>query len=839
MPTKLLLRFAAIAIFAGLWVLVLPQPSTAQAVASCQQVLQYEDVDGDGLVEAMALACQFTPSTNDTLTIYKQSGHFLSDMPWVQNITYQAEIWIFDHGSRGKASLIIHFRRDGTALVAEIYDDRDQDGEVRYEIDGGQVIITESQYWTVQVVVPDGWWVREESLNYNLRLEIDGDIEGMFLMEAYRGWLETDGVLDYDLQIYDQNHNGKPEFDKRMILTPFLQDSAGLQTQMMANWADDELPISGGFSLWPYLDLAHEPGSGSSVVKNYPSTPPPIKFAPSTGRIDAIGEFVASRGGEHNCFYYSAVDWVAGELNESDFESPFCFYDLAQDGDRVPELQVRAAYWFPNDWHFLDGEVDGPYEMIRYSWDQENSQTWRYAVGLVGRHLMDEIVTMAGLDVLTIPYEEFPSWVMERTWDMAVFSEFTGRSYFTSEGNYSVSYPGNDEFAEYFTGRSDQQPAAEYAPEVNFKMEWAMDTMSQPYLYFSPVDHRLHLRGATGGIWNLGAGNTIRYANLDGDAYLDQWQELQGGDVLQELNYARGLFVYAGQSLVTIKQADPRLSLFETLPPTNYTEWQDLGQKLSAVSPTFSPSDFMTMIAQFAGEETQITGATLRNYRITSDGFRFILTLQPGFTISGPDWLGLQGRPAGEYAATYDGSYHLEILAPPALVLRFKEQSPDLGESLTANISGEIMVKIDNQGLEDAQQVLVMLGTSQAGGKITWSAPQMVRVLAGETTTASFQWAPPASGEWKLEVWANLLEPGPAGGTVASSEQVILVQAAQGTNLRQEMSAFGVVAPWQVVLLLAAFLGTAGLTGWVLTRALGKEVGSQPTDPGQGDARSK
>jgi hypothetical protein len=232
------------------------QATLAQQTASCHQVRNYLDLDEDGQPEAMVLACQFSPNTQDTLTIYKDQGKLDNALTWQQNINYQNETWVFDHGAQGRASLIITFKQDGTSLVAELYDDRNGNGNVSYEIDGGRVVITESQYCTVKVTTPDGWWLKDGKLNYNLHIQVDGDVEAMFMMEPYRQYLVTDGQPDYEIQIIDQDQDGRPEFDKRMELTPFLEGSVGLGTQMMTDWADDELPISDGFDLWPYLGLA-------------------------------------------------------------------------------------------------------------------------------------------------------------------------------------------------------------------------------------------------------------------------------------------------------------------------------------------------------------------------------------------------------------------------------------------------------------------------------------------------------------------------------------------------------------------------------------------------------
>ncbi len=835
MPRGRPLLFLAAALVGGL-LLVPARAAEAQAVSTCGQVTETIDLNADGQPEAMALACQFTPGADDRLTIYKHSGSLMPDVPWRQNVAGEDETWVLDHGARGRASLIVRFRKDGGALAAELYDDRDQDGEVGYRLEGGRVVITEGDHWTVRVVAPDGWWTRGGALNYNLHIEVDGDVEAMFMVEPYRSGLTTDGQPDFDIRIYDENHNGRPEYDRRMILTRALQGSVGLGTQMMANWADDELPISGGLDLWPYLDPAHRNAGGGRVVKGYESTPAPLKFEPDSGRIEAVGEFVASRGGEHNCFYYSANPWLARQVNESDFESPFCFYDLAGDQDRVPELQVRAVYWPANDSAFLDGSVPEPFETIRYSWDQGNSQTWRYAVGLIGRHPMDSVVAFPGTSVLTVAYEDFPGWVAEQTWDVVVFSEFTGESYFTSEGDYSVSYLEDVAFAEYVTGRSEAMPAPDYEPQAGFRMEWAMNYGRRPYLYFSPVDRRLHLLGATGGAWSLDEARTIQYKNLGGGDFLNQWTYVVDGRAEKMLAVLAGWIILDENGSVTLRTYDGAADEFVTLPPADHAGWRSLGAALQHHGAEFASDDLAAM-AQMVGNTSSVAGASVRDLRRCEGGFRFVLELDEGFSVSGEDWLGLRGTVPEKVAIRYDGTFHRQPLT--AAAIRLSVAPPQAPDDMPAQYADAMLhVAVHNDGLEDAHQVWVALGSAQPGGSLAWTEPQTVTVLAEGSTAVRFRWVPEHPGDWNLEVRARLLEPAPAPPRDIVATQVVAVQPAQQTDLEQELGALGAVEPWHVVLLLVGLAVTGGLAGWVVSSAMSTEASTWTRDGKRRDGES-
>ena len=187
---------------------------------------------------------------------------------------------------------------------------------------------------------------------------------------------------------------------------------------------------------------------------------------------------------------------------------------------------------------------------------------------------------------------------------------------------------------------------------------------------------------------------------------------------------------------------------------------------------------------------------------------------------------------------SYDGVFHLSPLTPPALKISI---NPDTSTDNppTQYISQDILVTLENAGLEDAQQVLVSLGTSQMGQEITWSTPQTVTVLAGETTPVRFPWTPDADGVWYAQVQADLVEPEVTDSMPDNTYQTIIVQPAQGTDLEKEISAFGVVSPWQIVLLVISIVVTAGSAVWVLAHSLTQKTSIKQPISGKIDIRTK
>jgi hypothetical protein len=790
----------------------------------CEHLIGYLDPDGDGVPEAVVIACRFEPGGQDQVIVFDTENKMKPDIPWQSQVDFEDDTWVFDQGADNKADLIVVFHRDVAGeLMADLYDDRDGDRQVSYQVENGCVKITENAHWTVRVIAPDGWWTRDGLVNFNLHILVDGDVEGMFGAETYRQYLATDGQVDFEIHVRDLDNDGRPDYDLRTQHIPWLQGAVGQGTQAMVNWADDEPPLRGGFALWPYLDLSRSQASGSRVVKDYRNSPPPLQFDPQTGRIEAVGEFVASRGGEHNCWYYSTRRWARGQVSEANSESPFCLYDLAEDHDGFPEMEVRAWYWLPHDPPFLGGKFSQPVEWIRYSWDQDNVRSWRYGLGLLGRHLIQSETVIGDFTVRTIPYTEFPAWVTEREWDMAVFAEVTSGIYWSSEGVYAVSSLEGSEFQDYLTGKSDQAPSGEINPERGFRFEQALNFNRRPLLYFSSVDRRLHLKGAQTGAWNIDDIHMVRYESLNGTGFINNWTFLNAGRPEKRLFVQDGFLIYADTKGVILRRSAVEPVLFETLPPRNHAEWLALGRLLETHQRDFAPGDFKAMMDQFEGPTMEISGAMLRDFRPTPNGFRFVLELRPGFRRSGEDWLGLAGKEPGAYVVSYAGTFHIQPLTPPSLRLA-PADDPFAVELPTAYIPTETRFHLSNTGLEDASSVAVTATFTSPSGAMEQVVTQTVSVLAGETVPLRFVWTPTSAGHWRIQVVAQTAEEEACPSCLATTDWKVKVTPPEEERIWDMVSAWGLVPPWAVLLLLGATATTGGLAGIVILHLLESEA---------------
>jgi len=788
--------------------------------------LQQKDLNGDGAVDVTEITCDFA-TERDRVLVYDFKG-MPSGEDWEQVTDFRDDLWVFDTGDDGTAQLIIQFAEDEQSLWAYVYDDVDGDGQVSYEIGESQVQIVETRYSRIRVTAAGAWTLADGRPNPNIKIYIDS--WGNNLMDLQRELLSIlvnpvpDGILDWEYEIVDDDGDG----DANYQLGRLLADIPSYQYPFRSSLFVDQNPApSKPYAdpiFWPYLakDLA------SSM---YFERPPAISVNWETGAITGVG--IPGYPAEQGYHLLSMSPWQKNQANRATWENPMAYYDLAGDMDSVAEFMIRVV--LPVNIQGSNPLPDGAIG-LQYAWDQDNDGRWNYQIALGGNKPITRAVEFQDFSLYTIPYHQLPGWVVDQDWDVALLTVVESGGYGGSEALWhwlvtdGQSEDGNGASSlslqeGYLAGYSTDLPYDTYtSASPGFRGEYCFEYFEPPRLYFSPVDQRLHLWKAQAGVWNLGEGNNIRYTNLDGDAYLDRWQEEVDGVIVQELNYARGFFIYYGNGGAVMKQVDIQPALFETLPPKNYEEWQSLDAQLSeSIQITSSPTDFAAMFQQFVGPELQIQDAMLRDFRITSQGFRFILSLSPAYTFQGENWLDLAETPPGEYLVTYDSEFTLQPLTPPDLRL-----APAFTETQALPVialqSGEVPFRLYNDGLTDAQEVLVTLSASQGEQALYESEPLTVTVYGGESTLVSFPWAPTAPGEWKLTAEARWADGSSA--PVAAASQVLQAALAQQPSLEQTTDAFGLVGTWQMVLLWAILIVTAVTVGWLILRSLSTKAAS-------------
>lgn len=793
--------------------------------------INQKDLDGDNLPDITIINCSFT-TDNDIIYVFDQGEDMQTSADWQKSTDFINDIWIFDANDDGSTQLIIDFNVVEGQYVALIYDDTNGDADVAYHIEKNNVMIDESSYWHIQIVSSIPWDQPDSLYNAELTFIIDGYAGYLLYLGTNNDFQDKgiDGIVDWQLDIGDINDDGINDYQLQRAISQILIDKFILQfptaiyTQVINR---KPIPYSSTV-FWPLLVSKH-----NYEVYRYFDHPPAVAVDWETGTIDRIG--ILGYPIEEGYHIYSRLPIEKNTINEADFENPMAYYDMADDQDNWPELQVRFQVAVPYDPYFptypYQGTVDTPNVEVNYSWDQDNDNRWDYKMNLGANSAIDEVVNFPDFAIKTMPYDEILPWVRNQSWDVAMLV-FDGQPSQDSEGMFNRGWMidrgyvdgGNVEPAglstNYMVGFRDEPPEEYYKDIQDFmRGEYSFNYFDTPIVYQSALDRQLHLYHPESGIWNLSGGNYIRYANLKGDPYLDQWQEEQDGIVVQQVNYSDGFYVYSGNDSVILLQTDVQPALFESQPPGFYEEWLRLNEQLKANEAIFLPTDFVGMLAQLSGQQGQIQAAVVRDFLPTANGFRFVLELLPGFSLNGPDLLGLQGQEAGEYMVSYDGVFLLTPLTAPILQINL-DTTPLISNPPTEFANQHVKVILTNKGLEDAKEVLVSFGTSQSGQEITWTEDQTVTVLAGETTPISFPWAPDASGVWWVLAQAKLLDPGQANNDPITVHQAVIVKSAQDTTLKQEMSAFGVIAPWQMVLLMSCVVVSAGLAGWVLIRTM-------------------
>jgi hypothetical protein len=771
---------AVLLVVAGLGV---PAPAAA-ALLPCE-VLQVEALDaGSRRVE---LRCDLDERgvRGDLVTIFSRGPAAGAAAAWPDAADTEDATWIFDYGGDGFAELVMRFGRDGGAAVAELFDGRGNPRWLDYAVSGPDITLRNDPPATVRVVAQDGWWQRDNLVNFNLDIYVDGLLDAAFDMRSkLRGHVDTDGIVDFTIRIADETGNGRPDYDWRTVRHPPSQPRALQLSYLTVNERGNEPPLEPMWP-WPYFGpLTY----GYLTAGRHDTSQPPIQMDWETGTLTAVGEFVSSRGNDAQWFIYSNEVLGPGLPNRPNFENPFAWYDLAGDRDGQPELAIRLVYYDQNDPIFVRGNYSSPMNVVRYSWDQTNDDHWDYKLGLLGSYPITTTVRAAGMEIATVPYDDFPRWVLDKSWPIATFvaaegvrargegiyvwdpSAWLTERYYT--GFTDTPWPPDDVLAD----RAEDQHDLGNIP-VGYRGEYHLNLGEQVRLYVSPVDHKLHLRGASHGTWNIDETSELQYADRSGDGYLDEWRYLVDGTLEQQLNVAGPHLVFTTPDEVVVRQVTMPAPIWEGEPPADTASWETLGAVLEPFLPDLglpprerllAQIDLRRMLDRFEGPTAEIRSASLRDIRPDGEGARFVLDLANGFRASGPDLLGIEGRPPGSYVVSYDAGFFTRPSSPAAigLTLAVPEEA-----GLVASLPVPIQVRTSNSGLEDAVGLVLVAEASRGQQRVVF-ADQPVDVLAGQTQEFRLTWPGGAPGEWQVDV---RLEDEAKRAVAAVTEHVTLV----------------------------------------------------------------
>lgn len=722
----------------------------------------------------------------------------------------------------------------------------------------------------LQIVSLDGWWVRDGVISYNLNIEVKGPIYAMWgggydpLTASPTSWtaLVPHGDPAASIKVRDPQHEGVPLWDLRMLKARVSETRAYYRINYAERTCSSPTQIDYGVSpLWPYII----DGGG------YEQTPgrlrPPIVVDFIRGRVTTLSEIVTVRNQNCSASFYS-IKGPPGEggLIHANFETPFAFYDLSGQGNGYPNLILRSEHYPAHDpWSVNSGAEGGAirtapreYETIRYSWrNAVGDLRWDYKIEVLGfQPYTFETPIAGGLYTIDAPaYAQFPAWVVDHSWPAVTFIDTEGNSYNSSEGIYDWTPRALG--LDYFFGWSDSSTLDAYQEITpGFRGEYRLQKDAPPRLYLSPIDGRLHLKGAEGGLWSLSDGLVMRVYNLTGGDYVDGWVRERAASapvdktpadpavptatsqppaaplspMPEEAIFAlHGYLLYSGPQLAEIRQVRYLPASFEIAPPTDSASWQAFRERMAPFTQQRpDPLNMYSWLDAFSGPTLQIGGGTISGVRATVDGFRFVLTIRPGARVGGENLVSDAPLGPGSYAVTYDGSFTAQPITPPALHVSAPQTGALLGPAIE-NRPQIVRVNIANNGLSDAERVNVTAVAIDAAGDSRTLGSQQISALSDVNTPVSFSWVPAHPGEWAISVTATVADLPPSAADAASRyEQRVQVVGRALPSTSAALSAFDLIPIPPLLGLMLGLALIAGLSTQRLARA-----GAAPAPPTQ------
>jgi hypothetical protein len=615
-----------------------------------------------------------------------------------------------------------------------------------------------------------GYWIRNGHPNYNLNVTIMGPVQAMWgsgpqsgAAPGYVGQLRV-GEPAYRIRIR-AGAGGVPQWDLRQLLPSFPGEGV-----YRTNYAQRECPgrLAWGRSLvrqWPYVRVGGGFLEPSSVIE------PPIVLSASTGNLTMFGEVVAVRFERCSYDFYSLKALHYGGINRPDFESPWGLYDLSGRGHGLPNLIIRTQHFASNDAWSVGNDPsvllgaplsERPQEDVRYSWaDHPGNLLFDYKIDVFGFHRYPGVVAIAGgrYRVRAPAYRAYPEWVVGQRWPSTTFIDTNGGGYATSEGIYQ--WPAQSVGARYDRGWSSEPELAGLGPlPVGLRGEWRVGVDSRPWLYVSPVDRRLHLWGAQGGVWNLGDGWSLVESNLTAGTEIDSWRlqyqpPVQGAGekavrrardatgtpvarVEATLDALDGVLLYSGPDGVRIREVGRQLrSGPRLLPPTNHRTWVAFVRTVKSLGAGRNPRHLGSWMAAFTGPEAVWPAASLSEVRPVDGGFVAVLHVRRANGISHVPGLAAVG--VGRWVVRYTQSgarsgWMVARAVGPRLVAQVRTGR------LRALFPGRVQIVVHDTGNTPWFGPVRLT----AGGSTLYQGT--VAVAAGGTARLGFRWSPRQAG---------------------------------------------------------------------------------------------
>jgi hypothetical protein len=773
------------------------------------------DPDRDGRPDVTIIDCSFATGA-DRVIVVDGAGTMRASASWQEATDFDDDLWLFEVGATGRASLAIQFARENGNAVAYLYDDQNGDGYVDYQVSGSRFLVTESRHWSLKVTAAGPWVTAGGMLNPNLTFTGDGRA---FRFDPWSGRPPpaADGIPDAVVEVRARP-DGTPWYELAYLVAPTRPDQSIFRTTVRVNHAPITPLPPVGYAFFPLLGLPAFYDEGYFF-----ETSPAVSYDWKAARVGEAGIF----GYPIRQGYYLGGPYAfkKGQANLVGFENPQALYRLAgADPGADPDVHIRVAYLAPHEPWTLPPNGPIAMEQVSYDWRQSdtNGLQWDYKIDVAGTKEITSVVPFPDFGLKVVPYEELPYWTTEGDWAYGTFVAVEDGSYASSEGIYEwyttegvvtdmylpAGAPGRDvPYAEhgqrsYLLGTTETSPGRYYTSlRPGLRGEYA-DLNGRPLLYLSPIDRRLHLLKASHGVWNVDGARRLRYAAA-GDEYVRRWTLERGGVAEAELHFAAGHLLLASEHGISIRAVDVAPAAFTTPPPRTAAEKAALTAQLDAHRAPFAGHDLGAMFGQFSGPVQHLEGASMRDLRLDGDGFRFVLSVPTGRypRVRGdtPPWA--RDLDGGEYVVAYSraGGYTVEPLRRvpvlPADVAVTREHDVPLGPV-------SVVFALRNEGNEDANAVAVAVVARRGDGPAVPVKTGTLDVPAGASIAVRAAWSPPAEGTWQLSVVLGG-ETLPLATVRAGQPDAALAQLLRA----QHLSAAG------ALLVLVVFAATSSLAG--------------------------
>ncbi|NTW03828.1 MAG: hypothetical protein HGA19_21565, partial [Oscillochloris sp.] len=450
------------------------------------------------------------------------------------------------------------------------------------------------------------------------------------------------------------------------------------------------------------------------------------------------------------------------------FESPFAFYRFDPSAGQYPNLVIRSDIW-PASTTFGAAVPLTNRTSLRMTWTGANAQVWHYSLSVSANHMPESNILIGDIPVHAVSYDRLPHWLTEQEWKAVTFVESIDGE-IGSEGIYDYSVEDHYALTYWINGRIPQPPINYDMPFIAYKTdidprrlkvgirgEYSVVYNRKPTLYMSPIDNRVHLLYAQGGVWNLGNREALRVKNSTGGPYVDTWtrerltppspQEswpriVHGIGV--EAIYQRDRFlIYSGPDGVELHRLDAPLAQDTIAPPSDAARWRAfLNRVAQTTAAPRDPHNLRSWLGSVASTVQQIPAASVIDVAPLASGMRLIIDL-PAQASNG-SLLNLAGLKPGKYVIFYDGALHIEPLDPPRVAVHVASSAP---KQIALN---RVEVSLDNHGNGDLANMTTELWAAADGQPSQLVITTTLRLPAHSLQQTSFDWAPLTPGPWQL-----------------------------------------------------------------------------------------